>query len=54
MNELHEKAVVMRRRGMVNRGGTVIIEDIYTDDGEDEDEYDENAEGSLAAPKQDK
>ncbi len=49
MNELHNKAVVMRRRGMVNRGGTVIIEDIYTDD--DEDEYDENAEGSLATPK---
>ncbi|PHQ67779.1 MAG: hypothetical protein COB92_03030 [Robiginitomaculum sp.] len=49
MNELHDKAIVMRRRGMVNRGGTVIIEDIYTSDGEDK--YDENAEGSLATQK---
>lgn len=47
INELHNKSVIMRRRGMVSSGGTVIIEDIYTND----DEYDEDAEGSLATPK---
>jgi len=49
LRELQEKAVVMRRRGMINKGGVVIIEDIETIDVDEV--YDENAEGSKATPK---